>query len=91
MSEQFAATSTPCPGCESNNPAARERYRCGRHTPCRVSWCGRPLNAATYSFGDGLGNVYRKCGGGHWTPEPPPPDLAAIDNADAHDFEGFTP
>ena len=57
-------------------------------TACRIEWCRKPLEAGRYSFGDGLGNAYRKCSGGHWTPEPPPPDLDAIDNADAFDWEG---
>lgn len=55
-------------------------------TTCqRYEWCRKPLGATWYSFGDGLGNVYRKCDGGHWTPEPPPPDLAAIEACDEDD------
>lgn len=62
-----------------------------RGQACPVEWCQRELGPASYSFGDGLGNVYRKCGVGHWTPEPPPPDLDAIDNADAFDRREWQP
>lgn len=52
---------------------------------CRIEWCRRLLSATTYSFGDGLGNVYHKCGGSHWTPEPPPVDIAAVEACDEDD------
>src|SRR4051812_31539665 len=49
---------------------------------CDRSWC-RSGDLSTVSYGDG--KTYWRCPVGHVTPEPPPPDLAAIDGCDADD------